>query len=114
VAFKAFRIYPPEDLQEAKKILWKSIPTWKRLSHENVLPFHGVDMSIFQLALIYDWGCSGNITRYLESHPNASRTKLVTVPPISYKVRFLINPRSCCKSPRDFNTSTPSRSSTVI
>jgi serine/threonine protein kinase len=81
VAFKAFRIYPPQDLQEAKKILWKLVPIWKRLSHENVLPFRGVDMSIFQLALVYEWGHKGNIMQYLESHPNAPRSKLVTVLP---------------------------------
>ena len=80
VAFKAFRIYPPQDLHEAKKILWKLVPVWKRLIHENVLPFRGVDMSTFQLALVYDWGHNGNIMQYLESHPNASRAKLVTAP----------------------------------
>ncbi|KAF9646096.1 kinase-like protein [Thelephora ganbajun] len=77
VALKAFRIYPLQDLQEAKKILWKLVPTWKRLAHENVLPFHGVDTSIFQLALVYEWGHNGNIMRYLESHPDASRPKLL-------------------------------------
>ena len=79
VALKAFRIYPPQDLQEAKKILWKVLPIWKRLVHENVLSFHGVDMSIFQLALVYDWGHNGNITQYLESNPNASRPELVSI-----------------------------------
>ncbi|KAF9646885.1 kinase-like protein [Thelephora ganbajun] len=77
VAFKAFRIFPPEDLQETKKILWKLAPTWKRLTHENVLPFHGIDTSIFQLALVYEWGHNGNIMQYLRSHPDASRPKLL-------------------------------------
>jgi len=79
VAFKAFLVYPPQDLQEAKKVLWKLVPIWKRLIHENVLPFRGVDMSTFQLALVYDWGDNGNIMQYLESHPDASRAKLVNV-----------------------------------
>ena len=79
VAFKAFRIYPHQDLQEAKRILWKLVPIWKRLAHENVLPFHGVDTSMFQLALVYDWGHNGNITQYLESNPNASRPELVSI-----------------------------------
>ena len=83
VALKAFRIYPPQDLQEAKKTLWKFLPIWKRLIHENVLPFRGVDMSIFQLALVYDWGHNGNIMQYLESHPDVSRPKLVRVPSTS-------------------------------
>jgi hypothetical protein len=79
VAFKAFRIYP-QDLHEAKKILWKLAPVWKTLIHENVLPFCGIDVSIFRLALVYDWGHNGNIMQYLKSHPNASRPELVTVP----------------------------------
>ena len=96
VAFKAFRIYPSQDLHEAKKILWKLVPVWKRLIHENVLPFHGIDMSTFQLALVYDWGHNGNIIQYLESHPNASRAKLVTIllclvrdPPSHYPLKLL-------------------------
>ena len=79
IAFKTFRVFPPQDLQEAKKILWKLIPIWKRLSHENILPFHGVDTSLFQLALVYSWAHNGNITQYLESHPNASRPNLVRI-----------------------------------
>jgi hypothetical protein len=77
VAFKAFRIYPSQDLLQAKKILWRLVPTWKRLTHENVLPFYGVDTSLFQLALVYEWGQDGNIMQYLESKPDASRSKLV-------------------------------------
>ncbi|KAF9642002.1 kinase-like protein, partial [Thelephora ganbajun] len=77
VALKAFRIYPLQDLQEAKKILWKLVPIWKRLAHENVLPFHGVDTSVFQLSLVYEWGHNGNIMQYLESHPDVSRPNLL-------------------------------------
>jgi hypothetical protein len=79
VALKAFRIYPAQGLQEAKKILWRLVPTWKRLKHENVLKFHGVDTSLFQLAPVYEWGQNGNIMQYLESNPKALRSKLVIV-----------------------------------
>ena len=105
VAFKAFRIYPPQDLQKAKKILWKVVPIWKRLIHENVLPFRGVDTSIFQLALVYDWCDNGNIMQYLESHPDVSRPKLVTVPPVPRA--FVLNDLSSCyRSPKGFSIST--------
>ena len=114
VALKAFRIYPPQDLLDAKKILWKFAPTWKRLIHENVLPFHGVDTSLFQLALVYEWGQNGNIMQYLESNPGASRAKLVIeLPHLNYTV-FLTNTRSYYKLPRDFNTSILSMSSMAI
>lgn len=77
-AFNAFHVYP-QDLQEARDILWKLVPIWKSLVHENVLPFRSVDTSMFQLALVYDWGRNGDIMEYLESHPNVSRPKLVSV-----------------------------------
>ena len=110
VAFKAFRIY--RDLQEAKKILWKLVPIWKRLIHENVLPFHGVDMSIFELALVYDWCDNGNIIQYLESHSDVSRPKLVAVLPVPCAFDILNDLSSCYKSPKDSNISTLSMSST--
>ena len=112
VALKAFRIYPLQDLQEAKKILWKIVPIWKRLTHENVLPFHGVDMSIFQLALVYDWSDNGNIMQYIGSYPDVSRPKLVTVLPAPRAFDVLIDISSCYKSPKVFNISTLSTSFT--
>ena len=59
------------------QILWKRVPTWRRLSHENIMPFRGVNMTFFQLALVYDWGQNGNINQYIVSHPGASRPSLV-------------------------------------
>ncbi|KAF9644342.1 kinase-like protein, partial [Thelephora ganbajun] len=76
VALKAFRTYPLQDLKEAEKILWKEVVLWKRLSHEHVLPFYGVDKANFQLALVYDLVDSGNIIQYLDSNPQVSRTRL--------------------------------------
>ena len=65
------------DLEQNLQILWKRVPMWKKLSHENILPFRGVNMTLFQLALVYDWGQHGNISQYLTSHPSASRPALV-------------------------------------
>ena len=93
VAIKAFRIYPANNLKEAKEvskrsmcvssyepstqILWKRVPVWMRLSHPNILPFRGVNMTLFQLSLVYDWGQNGNITQYVAKNPRASRPSLV-------------------------------------
>lgn len=94
VAIKTFRITGPDDVREAKKvrastghrvsiaepslqILWKRVPTWRKLSHENILPFHGVEMSLFPLGLVYDWGQHGNISQYVAKYPEASRPSLV-------------------------------------
>ena len=56
---------------------------WKKLSHENILAFHGVNMTLFQLALVYDWGQNGNINQYIASRPGASRPSLVWKTPIT-------------------------------
>ena len=93
VAIKAFRIYPAQNLKEAKEvsirpasgfvterkfqILWKKVLVWRRLSHENILSLHGVTTTLPHLGLVYDWGYNGNITQYIKSNPDASRTSLV-------------------------------------
>ncbi|KAF9647758.1 kinase-like protein [Thelephora ganbajun] len=77
VAIRALRMYPASNLKEAKKILWKRVPTWMKLSHENILPFRGVNMTLVQLALVYDWGQNGNINQYLALHPRVSRPSLL-------------------------------------
>lgn len=77
VAIKAFRIYPVQNLKEAKEILWKRVPMWTKLSHPNILPFHGVNMALFQLSLVYEWGTNGNITQYIASNPRVSRKSLL-------------------------------------
>ena len=57
------------------QILWKIIPIWKKLSNRGITAFRGINMELFQLALVYDWG--ENIVQYVESHPEASRPTLV-------------------------------------
>ena len=53
----------------------------KRLCHEHVLQFHGVDKTNYQpLALVYDWEDSGNIVLYPDSNSKVSRTRLVSSP----------------------------------
>lgn len=48
-----------------------------RLSHPNILPFRGVNMTLFELALVYDREENGNIIEYTASHPDVSRMVLV-------------------------------------
>ena len=71
------------DLERNLQILWKRVPLWRKLSHENILSFRGVNMTLFQLALVYDWGQNGNISQYVASHPGASRPALVRKSPVS-------------------------------
>ena len=99
VALKAFRTYPSQDLEGVKEVsmrsvcqscaherrlqtLWKLVPTWKRLSHPNVMPFRGINMSLSDLCLVYDWGYGGNLIQYLDSNPQADRLSLVCRIPV--------------------------------
>ena len=50
-----------------------------RLSHDNILPFYGVDMKFFKLSLVYDLGTVGNIRKYAEEHPGL-QLQLVSKP----------------------------------
>ena len=56
---------------------------WKKLSNENILPFRGVNMTLFQLALVYDWGENGDIRQYITLHPDAHRPNLVRRAPVT-------------------------------
>ena len=57
------------------------------LFQENILPLRGMDTTLFQLALVYDWGPNGNIGQYIASHPNAHRPTLVRKAPVMWKLR---------------------------
>lgn len=52
---------------------------WKKLSHENVIPFYGVDACHLRVALVYPWAENQDIQQYLKANPGASRPNLVTI-----------------------------------
>ena len=64
-------------LERNFQILRNRVPKWMNLFQENILPLRGMDTTLFQLALVYDWGPNGNIGQYIASHPNAHRPTLV-------------------------------------
>jgi len=86
---------------------------WKKLSHEHVLSFRGVNMTLFRLALIYDWGQNGNINQYVASHPGASRASLVRKAQLLQRLQQITNfifltRGSCLASRRGCSTYTRS------
>ena len=48
---------------------------WRRIRHRNIVRCHGATLDPPQLAL--DWMENGNLTVFLEGHPNANRLGLV-------------------------------------
>jgi len=62
------------------QILWADVVLWKRLSHENVLPFHGVDTTRHHRpAFVYSWAENLDIQKYLKANPGVPRPDLVLV-----------------------------------
>lgn len=67
--------------------------TLLRLSHPHIFPFLGVDMTLFQLSLVYDnSGGNGDIMQYIESHPHTSRTDLVSMTIVTAESRAVADP----------------------
>ena len=53
---------------------------WKRLKHQNIVPFLGITTNPFQL--ISEWMPGGVLTDYVRGNPNADRRSLVGVRPV--------------------------------
>ena len=60
------------------QVLRKRVLKWTRLSHENVLPFRGVDVDHFHLALVYDWVGDSDVNQHIGLNPSTSRMGLVS------------------------------------
>lgn len=51
---------------------------WSTLHHPNVLPLLGVMMTNAQFAMVSEWMVNGNISQFVEVHPDADRLVLVS------------------------------------
>lgn len=62
------------------QILWRVIALWKKLSHENVIPFYGaVTLHPDSVTFAYAWAENLNIQLYLDANPGAPRPDLVMI-----------------------------------
>ncbi|EMD41308.1 hypothetical protein CERSUDRAFT_109903 [Gelatoporia subvermispora B] len=81
VALKVIRIQDREssDARHAKMFTQEAV-IWKRLQHPNIVPFHGVDVTLFpsQTTLVSDWMPRGRLVgEYLHRNPSANRLRLL-------------------------------------
>ncbi len=62
------------------KECFKEVVTWLRLRHPNVLPFIGINRSLFRprIALLSPWMVNGTVLFYLKTHPSASRIDIAS------------------------------------
>ena len=76
---------------------------WKRLKHQNIVPLLGITQAPLQL--ISEWIPGGDLTEYIEKHPDAGRLDLVGVPPVVFDLA-LTPTTSCLMSPKVSTIST--------
>ena len=52
---------------------------WRGLCHPNLVPFLGVNETLFPLSLISEWMVNGTIAQFVTKNPETNRLKLVCV-----------------------------------
>ncbi|KDQ49363.1 hypothetical protein JAAARDRAFT_644376 [Jaapia argillacea MUCL 33604] len=82
VAIKILRSYDSNKTDRINKMFFQEAVTWKRLSHQNIVPFRGVSQLTLSPdrevpCLISTWMDRGNILEFLEDYPSHSRIKLL-------------------------------------
>ncbi|KAF9651282.1 kinase-like protein, partial [Thelephora ganbajun] len=77
VAIKGLRTHGKDNVCEIKRVFYKEVALWKRLSHPNVVPFLGVCDSPVPLSMVSEWMPNGSVRQYVQDHPEADRLKLL-------------------------------------
>ncbi|KAF9258246.1 kinase-like protein [Marasmius fiardii PR-910] len=83
VCLKVLRIHVQEDDERINKDLrefHKEALLWTQLSHPNLLPFLGVNTTLFprRPCLVSPWMANGQITKFLELNPGHDRLKVIS------------------------------------
>lgn len=94
--------------------LWKLVPILRKLSHQGIAPFLGVDTELFPLAWVYGCEASVDIMQYLKLNPLENRVDLVGGSSLQITRRISLPRYSCCKSRGPWNTFTPLAFSTGL
>ena len=66
---------------------------WKRLRHQNIVPFIGVTRDPLQF--VSEWMPNGTLVEYLERNPGSNQVGLVSFPPVGTDVLILHFSPSC-------------------
>ena len=62
-------------------MFYQEAVVWKRMDHPNIIPFCGVTLDPPQL--VSSWMQGGDLTEYINKHPESNRFGLVSVFPCS-------------------------------
>ena len=69
-----FAVFLPSYLTKLQALFQEAV-VWKRLVHENIVPFLGVNLDPLQL--ISEWVTGGDLSQYVNTNPSADRIGLV-------------------------------------
>lgn len=61
------------------QLFYREAVVWKRIHHQNIVPFRGATLDPRQLVL--QWMEYGSLTKFLEGHPNTNPFGLVCIIP---------------------------------
>ncbi|KAF9257053.1 kinase-like protein, partial [Marasmius fiardii PR-910] len=83
VCLKVLKVYIEDGEEKRNKELrefYKETLLWTQLSHANLLPFLGVNITLFpgKLALVAPWMANGEITKYLKVNPTHDRLRVLS------------------------------------
>ncbi|KAF9259352.1 kinase-like protein [Marasmius fiardii PR-910] len=83
VCLKVLRMYVEEGGEKRNKTLrefYKETLLWTHLHHPNLLPFLGVNTTLFpgKLALVAPWMANGQITKFLEVKPSHDKLRVIS------------------------------------
>ncbi|KAF9060402.1 hypothetical protein BDP27DRAFT_1301860 [Rhodocollybia butyracea] len=80
VCLKVLRMYLESDEQIRQKLesdFCHEALLWRQLRHPNVLPFFGVNTTLFGFCLVSPWMSNGDIVMYLKNHPDHNRRSVI-------------------------------------
>ncbi|KAG6918863.1 hypothetical protein DXG01_010926 [Tephrocybe rancida] len=76
VSLKSIRIYQNTQIEHFLKQLSKETILWGTLMHPNILPLYGIYWFNSRICFVSPWMEAGDLSKYLKSHPEASRIHL--------------------------------------
>ncbi|KAF9259374.1 kinase-like protein [Marasmius fiardii PR-910] len=83
VCLKVLRVYVEDGEEKRNKGLYefyKEALLWTQFDHPNILPFLGVNTTLFpgKIALVAPWMANGQITKFLKANPLHDRLKVIS------------------------------------
>ena len=71
-------LFSPSAIADEPQTLHQVVAIWKRLEHQNIVPFLGI--TPIPLRLISEWMPGGELTEHIREHPGVDRLGLVGEP----------------------------------